>query len=567
MIRTAPALQAFLPRRGLRWIACWLLAAVAAAGLVGPAHAQAPKAFENFEDTVDLGFKIKVPKDWNFIPPQPGDTNLIGKYDPKGDKGIDIKGRYWTYHVWLVKFDRRKKAGDDAAKGAEHRIVTPGYKNAEAFIRGNEIEVSGNWKKNDKEGGPLQIAGVTASSSVFELTRDDTPLRLYVAQYKLSDDLDIALIANGPGDEKKWQKFEGAFQTMGRSLKRIELEKIGVAEAKAGDSPLRSRKRAELDAQVKSQPGWSLYETPNYFIISNNTDKEFIDEMMVRIEAIRKSYEETYPPEKVIELQKLRDAARAKKKTEDEAAGKKSPPEGSESPAIEDDSEGSTSAKGASSLEQSRCSVVRVVQDANQYHSYGGPGGSAGYWSPGQRELVIYDDKAQGGRRNTWATMNHEAFHQYIFYFFGNLSPHSWYNEGTGDFYAGYQLKNGRFELKPFDWRVSTIKEACRQRASGKQTFIPLKELVRYTQAEYYGNNKYGLGGGENYAQGWSFIWFLRTGPKNARGWNKAWTPILDNYLRALVETDDLDQAVDQAFAGVDFDEMEKAWLDYTLAI
>jgi hypothetical protein len=33
------------------------------------------------------------------------------------------------------------------------------------------------------------------------------------------------------------------------------------------------------------------------------------------------------------------------------------------------------------------------------------------------------------------------------------------------------------------------------------------------------------------------------------------------------VETDDLDQAVDQAFAGVDWDTLEKAWIDYTLAL
>src|SRR6185503_652855 len=101
-------------------------------------------------------------------------------------------------------------------------------------------------------------------------------------------------------------------------------------------------------------------------------------------------------------------------------------------------------------------------------------------------------------------------FHQYIFYFFGALSPHSWYNEGSGDFYSGYAWKSSRFVLTKFDWRVDTIKEAVR-----KNEHVPLDRFVRYTQAEYYGNNKEGVDGGHNYAQGWSLIYFLRTGKKN----------------------------------------------------
>ena len=55
--------------------------------------------------------------------------------------------------------------------------------------------------------------------------------------------------------------------------------------------------------------------------------------------------------------------------------------------------------------------------------------------------------------------------------------------------------------------------------------------------------------------------------PKNCRAWNKAWTPILDVYLETLALTNELDEAIDKAFAGVNWDEMEKAWIDYTLAI
>ena len=82
---------------------------------------------------------------------------------------------------------------------------------------------------------------------------------------------------------------------------------------------------------------------------------------------------------------------------------------------------------------------------------------------------------------------------------------------------------------------------------------MPLDKFVRYTQAEYYGNNKEGTTGGQNYAQGWSLIYFLRTGKKaNAKGWNPAWDNILEDYLRVLATTNNLKQAVDDAFKGVD---------------
>src|SRR5262249_1569136 len=154
--------------------------------------------------------------------------------------------------------------------------------------------------------------------------------------------------------------------------------------------------------------------------------------------------------------------------------------------------------------------------------------------------------------------------HQYIYYFYGNISPHSWYNEGTGDFYAGLEYKNKRFTLKKFDWRVSTIKDGIQQDESflkdkelskdpNKRGIVPLKEFVKFTQAEYYdaGSNKYQLDGHRNYAQGWSFIYFLRTGKKaNAKGWDPRWDTILETYLHVLGMTGKIDQAVTEAFQG-----------------
>ena len=64
-------------------LALWpaLCVLIATASLL-PAQVQAPKAGKWYEDSVDLGFKIKTPAEWGLIPPQPGELNLIAKFDP-----------------------------------------------------------------------------------------------------------------------------------------------------------------------------------------------------------------------------------------------------------------------------------------------------------------------------------------------------------------------------------------------------------------------------------------------------------------------------------------------------
>jgi hypothetical protein len=175
---------------------------------------------------------------------------------------------------------------------------------------------------------------------------------------------------------------------------------------------------------------------------------------------------------------------------------------------------------------------------------------------------VLYDDRKVGGKGDTWIVLNHEGFHQYIYYLYGKLSPHSWYNEGTGDYYSGFQRqRNGQFKLERNSWRKEEISQAIKEGHT-----VPLKEFTRMTQQEYYSSNeKYHTDVGIHYAQGWSFIYFLRTGKeKHAPGWDPAWDKILEVYFNELGSTEDLAQSVNKAFDGVDWEALENAWKDYT---
>jgi hypothetical protein len=228
-------------------------------------------------------------------------------------------------------------------------------------------------------------------------------------------------------------------------------------------------------------------------------------------------------------------------------------------------------------------SIVKVTQDAQQYDAYGAPDGSAGYWSWPSRELVFFcKPGSRAGVELTLDVLNHEAFHQYIFYAVGQVSPHSWFNEGHGDYFAGFDLKDGKFKPGKFHWRQERIRDAL----EGNH-HVPLAKFLKFSQQEYYrrgSNKREGEDARQNYAQGWSLIWFLRT-TKDPR-----YTGILARYFDALKEavtewkTKDEEaaaaagrapseifppqenesackRALDAAFEGVDIDQLERDWI------
>ncbi|MFT5464106.1 MAG: hypothetical protein ACI8QS_002999, partial [Planctomycetota bacterium] len=507
--------------------------------------AQAPKVGrEVYTDQVDLGFSIKQPKDWDLVPPRPNEVNLIAKFTPRLNKYVNYGGGALFLDVLLVRFDKRLDGDDDMELDAQiERILNSGVSNAAEFVDKRMGGSYGGGYRFDEDEFPKPLKGIKGTEARYTLFEgsmdpkdvDSAPTMIYVAEFDLNERTTIAMIGVGPGG-KKWRTYEKTFVKLAKSFQRVEVVDLFEEARNAPDADtLRGKKRIELLMEAAKSGDWTLHETENYFVISAIDDKEFLEELMSRLEAIRDVYEVDYPEEKARARSQAPNSGQ--ERTEEEIA---------------DDE------RRANAAELSRTSVVRVCRSSGDYREYGGPPGSAGYWSSRDEELVVFDDKAVGGRADTWITLNHEAFHQYIFYFYGSIAPHSWYNEGTGDYYSGYQLKNGRFNLKENPWRKSTIKEMIR---TGE--YVPLQDIVRWTQGQYYGTNDLDIGGGQCYAQGWSFIYFLRTGEGKARGWQDSWGGILDKYLSTLAISGDLDEAVDTAFEGVDWEALETAWKDY----
>lgn len=291
---------------------------------------------------------------------------------------------------------------------------------------------------------------------------------------------DGVYLFEGTAIDKRFTKELRDFVKAAKSFKRID--KIDTTSRDSELSQMSEQERF-LQKQIdKLPPGWSHLRTDRYLFLYN-ADKKFVKGMAEQIEAMRDVYEVMYPPEEPIE----------------------------------------------------DVSIVRVCNSRSEYMAYGGSSGSGGYWNSREKELVFFD---QAPRTETLCVLNHEAFHQFIFYFYGELAPHSWYNEGHGDYFSGARMTKTyritKYANAPggFD-RTQLIKNMARLASDGKKVSkgaaAPLKELLDYSQGQYYAK---GVGRPVGfYPQGWAIVHMLR----ESKGLKPEWKLILPEYLDNLV--------------------------------
>lgn len=304
------------------------------------------------------------------------------------------------------------------------------------------------------------------------------------------------------------------------------------------DVPYRIKVRQDL---VR---GWKAEDLDHYIVVYDTVDQPLMRKVFRDMEIIRKEYERLFPPDKPV----------------------------------------------------TAVSTVRVCKSRNEYLIYGGIPGSAGYWNSETQELVLYNDVAlvrdrktgelvedkKKGEADTFIVLYHEAFHQFIHYSAGELPPHSWFNEGSGDYFSGATIKDGKMRgIGVNPWRIEHI-----QNAIGENKTIPWADMIKFEQPQYYQKDRIGL----CYAQGWSMIYFLRTCKDVAA--KPEWAKILPTYFDVLrkdyaeacarLEGEGKKEdkqahyaagyearvnAVDKAFEGVNLDDLEKAWSAYILTL
>ncbi len=450
---------------------------------VPTARAQAGKEYVNEKQ----GFSFKPPKDWTAVPPQPGEEYVLVKYAAK-NKQMTKKGDRVSFNpeTEVAAFNSAAvttdpEPGDDSPEGPKRRRGRETYSSFATWYEENY-----NDPKKNGEPKALVINKIPVVAWDFTLTHSNaaTRLRAYVFSRK---DGEVALIFSSLVDS--FDGIEKEFEASARSFKWIEKAAAGGAAASTGATDafvgLDDETKTFLQEQIKQlPPGWSsLVSGKKRYLFLYDADEKFVKRLDRHLEAMRDYYETLFKPDHPL----------------------------------------------------TAVSIVRVCKDRDTYLGYGAPPSSGGYWSDRAHELVIYHNKAED-QNETFVVISHEAFHQYIFYFYGELDPHSWYNEGHGDYFGGVVMdaSGGRVQkIAPLDAtsypRLSTIRELVRKDAS-----VPLKAFMQWSQREYYAGD--GLG---HYAQGWSIVYFLRNGRKEGGKVDDKWSKMLGEYLANLVAARD----------------------------
>jgi tetratricopeptide (TPR) repeat protein len=140
---------------------------------------------------------------------------------------------------------------------------------------------------------------------------------------------------------------------------------------------------------------------------------------------------------------------------------------------------------------------IMIFSRAEGYHRYGGPVGSGGFFNPQLGKVVFIKIDKPDQESNF---LFHELFHQFLSKYVDD--PPYWFNEGHADFFGGfhYNEKENQLECQPNPMRFQPIQQIVRQNAQA-----PLSTFLQMDRQEYYDRRRIDI----NYAQGWSFVYFL----------------------------------------------------------
>jgi len=457
--------------------------------LLGAGSAAAPITLGSRYKDESNGFQIQVPEKWDQVPTKFQEVALVGKWNGKAKRGGI------TPALFVLRFLEPKEGTAETPREAAEQGV-PGYESMMRFQEKNVWEYAERllWGEHevteDDPGFKISAKGLQAHLRVYRQKPgrgDPSDRRMQEVLFLLvaaeirtiepSDSVYGVIYGCAVADE---ENMMSTFKNSIRRFKILEPDEEDVDEEGGGgasanvfvDSEKKPEEwRAARKKKLEGLKEWDALDTKNYLIVYNKEVKRaLLKKIAVHIEQIRADvYEKLFPP----------------------------------------------------SREVKAISVVRVCKDREEYHRYGGPPGSAGYWSRGDEELVFFQDKSN--KKDSLRVLYHEAFHQYIHYAVGDVAPHSWFNEGHGDYFAGHDCVGGKFVAKPFRWRTGIIANAFAQKS-----YVPLEKFLKYSQGEYYAN------AGLCYAQGWSFIYFLREVERKKIVKYKKYWGLLDRYFEAI---------------------------------
>jgi hypothetical protein len=477
---------------------CRVASSLVSLALVGLVSAQAPIGFKTFGNKV-RGLTFIYPSAYQEMPLPPTEQVLVARYVMK-DKPAELEGLddrvFRAMPPELVVFEFQLAAPVTGATAKQGEPAPPPDTLREAMEAQNRV---GSWDQFQK-----RLAGWTLSEDpkkpghfMMSPAQQDPggrwPARTGYLIRKQEGARIFGVYAVHFASASK--QLPTLMQKVGNSLKQV-ADEVGEAAEAAIDSLYASGRygavAARKQARASMPAGWKALDTTNYLIIHHSKNDLLVKRIARDIEAMRALYTELFPP-----------------------AGP-----------------------------MDRLAIVRICRTKDEYHQYGGPPTSGGFWHPGNEELVFFDysytmkamdeeqrkayEKAKVKLTNddSLLVLYHEAFHQYIHYAIGEFAPHDWFNEGYGDYFSGAEVAdNGRvLRVEPSPWRIHLAKDIC-EFGEGSLT---LQKILTAERAEFYNPSRQA----HYYAGAWSFLFFLLQS-KEAKA-HPQWSRLLATYLGSI---------------------------------
>lgn len=462
-----------------------LLVCVLLSLLAPESHAQ--KLEKKYRAFPAIGFEFKPLQDFSDVPVNEdlARMDIVGQMDAvRGPYVKYVDGERNEYRPSL-KVMLIKNVGPSTEGGKERKRAKDKRRSAADFVegiyggalRGVTLEGEESELKASKDYIAQRVQFVTPFQ--MNIGKVEVVLDVYTFSHGLNK---VIFIWDYPAEKKERKKWKGIVE---KSMKSFRAMKKGATSN--GLTGINSDSSYEdlmafHQEDVDQTPGWHLVETPSkqYLIKTNSDDKDDIKEVIQRLEASRRLYEEDFPPASPI----------------------------------------------------TSISVVRLCDTRADFNTYGQTGGGvAGYFNPGSEELVLFF--GESGKAMTLSVMAHEGFHQYCHFLFGRAEAHRWFDEGHGDYYGAWKMKGKKLiqeeDMKGGLARVPELKEMFRN-----DKIAPLSKHIRYDHSEWQNQPPTSV---SCYAQSFGLIYFLRQGALRKiprKYWKDEYATILPNYMSTL---------------------------------
>lgn len=263
---------------------------------------------------------------------------------------------------------------------------------------------------------------------------------------------------------------------------------------------------SHLVEKCREVPGWKPSQSAHYFFASAIDDEAFLAAIRERAEAIRAEIVKLFPHPELDPV----DLDRAP-------------------------------------------TVVRVMEDRDEYVSYGGPPGSVGYFSAPTGELVMYDARASGRKSETFETLQGLAFRAYLAELQGVRQPAAWFYEGFSAYFASFAPVDGALVPR----RESALRPLY-EHAVEQRTLVHVHDLLVANRRAMWEHD-------ELRAEAWAFVWFLLRGQARDANGRGAWDAFLPTYWELWRTGSDEAHARDTASRGLDWGALERAMRDAVL--